>query len=70
MRDKTVKDVMTPIESVYMLEVSGTINRKIVKEVGGWSHFASLARSSSSPIVPSYSCCRSDISRIFGADIW
>ena len=34
MRDKTVKDVMTPIESVYMLELSGAINRKIVKEVG------------------------------------
>jgi CBS domain containing-hemolysin-like protein len=40
MRDKTVQDVMTPIESVYMLEVSGVINRKIVKEVGGWSHIA------------------------------
>ena len=38
MRDKTVKDVMTPIESVYMLEVSGTINRKIIKEVGGVNH--------------------------------
>ena len=35
MRDKTVQDVMTPIESVYMLEVSGAINRKVVKEVGG-----------------------------------
>ena len=34
MRDKTVKDVMTPIESVYMLELSEVINRKIVKEVG------------------------------------
>ena len=33
MRDKTVKDVMTPIESVYMLDVSGAINRKTVKEV-------------------------------------
>ena len=51
MRDKTVQDVMTPIESVYMLEVSGAINRKIVKEVGGWSHLTSLARSSSTPIV-------------------
>ena len=36
MRDKTVKDVMTPVESVYMLEVSGTINRKTVKEVSCW----------------------------------
>ena len=40
MRDKAVKDVMTPIESVYMLEVSGAINRKVIKEVGGWSDIA------------------------------
>ena len=33
MRDKTVGDVMTPLESVFMLEVSGSINRKTLKEV-------------------------------------
>ena len=33
MRDKKVEDVMTPIESVYMLDLSATINRKTVKEV-------------------------------------
>ena len=33
MRDKTVVDVMTPLESVYMLDVAGTINRKTMKEV-------------------------------------
>lgn len=41
MRDKTVKDVMTPIESVYMLELSEVINRKIVKEVGQLVNFLS-----------------------------
>ena len=34
MRDKTVEDAMTPLESVFMLEVSGSINRKTMKEVG------------------------------------
>ena len=33
MRDKTVGDAMTPLESVFMLDVSGTINRKTLKEV-------------------------------------
>ena len=33
MRDKTVGDVMTPLESVFMLEISGNINRKTLKEV-------------------------------------
>ena len=33
MRDKTVGDAMTPLESVYMLEVSGSINRRALKEV-------------------------------------
>ena len=43
MRDKTVKDVMTPIESVYMLEVSGAINRKTVKEVSYHLSFYTLS---------------------------
>ena len=33
MRDKTVADVMTPLESVYMLDIAGSINRKLLKEV-------------------------------------
>ncbi len=33
MRDKTVGDAMTPLESVFMLEISGNINRKMLKEV-------------------------------------
>ena len=33
MRDKTVGDAMTPLESVFMLEISGNINRKTLKEV-------------------------------------
>ena len=33
MRDKTVQDAMTPLESVFMLEVSGSINRRALKEV-------------------------------------
>ena len=33
MRDKTVQDAMTPLESVYMLDIAGCINRKLLKEV-------------------------------------
>ena len=33
MRDKTVEDAMTPLESVYMLDISTYINRKTLKEV-------------------------------------
>ena len=44
MRDKTVKDVMTPVESVYMLEVSGIINRRTVKEVSCHHSFICQSR--------------------------
>ena len=33
MRDKTVADAMTPLESVFMLDIAGSINRKLLKEV-------------------------------------
>ena len=33
MRDKTVQDAMTPLESVFMLDISASINRKTMKEV-------------------------------------
>ena len=32
MRDKTVVDAMTPLESVFMLDIAGAINRKTMKE--------------------------------------
>ena len=33
MRDKTVGDAMTPLESVYMLNINDVINRKTMNEV-------------------------------------
>jgi len=33
MRDKTVADAMTPLESVFMLDVNGVIDRKTIREV-------------------------------------
>ena len=33
MRDKTVGDAMTPLESVYMLDLNGVISRKMMNEV-------------------------------------
>ncbi len=34
MRDKTVADAMTPLESVYMVDVTGKIDRTVMNEVG------------------------------------
>ena len=42
MRDKTVQDAMTPLESVFMLEVSGSINRKTLKEVEKYNYVCSF----------------------------
>ncbi len=33
MRDKTVKDAMTPLESVYMLNINAIIDRDTMKDV-------------------------------------
>ncbi len=33
MRDKTVEDAMTPLESVYMLNINGIIDRDTMKDV-------------------------------------
>lgn len=33
MRDKTVEDVMTPVESVYMLDIRGNIDGETMKEL-------------------------------------
>jgi len=33
MRYKTVKDAMTPLESVFMLNITGTVNGPTMKKV-------------------------------------
>ncbi len=33
MRDKTVEDAMTPLESVYMLNINAIIDRDTMKDV-------------------------------------
>jgi len=33
MRDKTVADAMTPLESVFMLDIQSVIDRKTINEV-------------------------------------
>jgi len=38
MRDKTVADAMTPLESVFMLDVNGVIDRKTIREVPHIAH--------------------------------
>ena len=50
MRDKTVGDCMTPVESVFMLDVDGVIDRTAMNEV----HVLCLA--SSPPLASSLPC--------------
>ena len=37
MRDKTVEDAMTPLESVYMLNITSVIDKDVMNEVGSVS---------------------------------
>ena len=44
MRDKTVADVMTPLESVFMLDINGVIDTTTMNEVPAKQWWARLER--------------------------
>ena len=46
MRDKTVADVMTPLESVFMLDINGVIDTTTMNEVPAKQWWARLERPS------------------------